>query len=84
MAKMDDIIQAEYKMTTEIWRWEKRWLEKIPLSFDDFKAMNDEANALAKSRKGKSQELLVRILNGYADEIAFIDRRIRETENDKK
>lgn len=78
MAKIEDIVKAEYNLTTEIWRWEHKWLEKIPLSMEDYKAMYDEGNELAKKRKGKSQDCLVGIINAYADEIVYIDKKIKE------
>ena len=77
MATIEEIVKAEYDLILDLWKFERKWLEKIPLSFEDWDEMMADANDLASKRKGESQEKLVAILNAFCDEIEFIDKKMR-------
>lgn len=77
MTTIEEIVKAEYNMILDLWKFERKWLEKIPLSFEDWDEMMVDANDLASKRKGESQEKLVAILNAFADQIEFIDKKMR-------
>lgn len=74
---IEEIVKAEYNLILDLWKFERKWLEKIPLSFEDWDEMMADANDLASKRKGESQEKLVAILNAFCDEIEFIDKKMR-------
>lgn len=80
MAKIEEIVKAEYDMILDLWKFERKWLEKIPLSIEkgDWDNMLSEANAMAEKRKGESQERLCSIINAFMDEIEFIDKKMKE------
>lgn len=71
---METIIKAEYEMITEIWRFEHKWLEKSPLKDDDYKGMIAEANAIAKKRQGKWQDILAAIVTAFCEEVELINK----------
>jgi hypothetical protein len=76
MAQIEDVVKAEYELILDIWKFERKWLEKIPLTDTDWNKMMDEANEMAEKRKGKAQDLLCSILNTFCDEIEFIDKQM--------
>lgn len=77
MATIEEIVKAEYDLILDLWKFERKWLEKIPLSFEDWDNLMADANNLASKRNGESQEKLVAILNAFCDEIEFIDKKMR-------
>ena len=71
---MEAIIKTEYEMITEIWRFEHKWLEKSPLKDKDWGEMVAEANAIAKKRQGKWQDILAKIVTAFCEEIELINK----------
>lgn len=74
MAKIEDIAKAEYEMITEIWRFEHKWLDKSPLKGEDWREMIADANAIAKKRQGKWQDILAKIVTAFVEEIELINK----------
>lgn len=78
MNTIEGIVKAEYDLILNLWKFERKWLEKIPLGEADWREMNDEANKIAETRKGESQDKLCSILSAFMDEIEFIDKKMKE------
>lgn len=80
MATIEEIVKAEYDMILDLWKFERKWLEKIPLSIEkgDWDNMLSESNAMAEKRKGESQDKLCSIISAFMDEIEFIDKKMKE------
>ena len=80
---IDDIMKAEYDITIELWKMMSKYLKKIPLSMDDYKSMEEEANEIARKREGKSQDVLARWITAIETEVEHIDVRYKQI-NEKK
>lgn len=76
----NDIINREYENIKEIWKFEHKWLEKLPLEQDDYDTMIDEANEIARKFTGEYQKTIVQRLNAYTDSIGLFDKKIKEAE----
>ena len=74
MTKIEQIAKSEYEMITEIWRFEHKWLDKSPLKDEDYREIIAEANAIAKKRQGKWQDILATIVTAVAKEIELINK----------
>ena len=74
MTKIEQIAKAEYEMITEIWRFEHKWLDKSPLKDEDWREMIAEANAIAKKRQGKWQDILATIVTAFCKEVELINK----------
>ena len=74
MTKIEQIVKAEYEQIIEIWRFEHKWLDKSPLKDEDWHEMIADANAIAKKRQGKWQDILARIVTAVAEEIELINK----------
>ena len=77
MATIEEVVKAEYDLILDLWKFERKWLEKIPLKESDWSEMLDETNKMAEGRKGESQDKLCSILSAFMDEIEFIDKKMR-------
>ena len=76
MTQIKDVLDSEYKMIVDIWAFERKWLERMPLKIEDWNDIMAEANKMAEKRKGKAQDILCTILNAFCDEIEFIDKQM--------
>jgi len=80
MADMDKLLRAEYDIIVALWELERKYITKIPLSPDEWRALTVEGNKLAEKREGEAQDILLKAIMAVMDAIAFIDRKVREKE----
>ena len=73
----DEIIKHEYESIKEIWKFEHKWLEKLPLKQDDYDEMIAESNKIAGKFKGEYQKIIVRRFNAYMDSIEVFDKKMK-------
>lgn len=83
MVDINKLLQAEHRMIISLWGLEKKYIQRMPLSTNDWQELVDESNAIAEQRHGDSQDALVRVVSAILDEIEFLDKSIKK-ENEKE
>ena len=77
------IIKKEYDQIIDLWKFEHKWLDKMPFDDSCYDEMVDECNKTVKEKPESEQRFLVILLTEYLDHMAEINKRLEALKNDK-